>query len=103
MKEQYSFHKEFVFNLVANAESFKCLPTYERNWFPLTANKINGDSIQVIVGSLVPSRGNQDFLFQLSARSYLVFVCCFLQIETVTCYDKKEASYLYTAEEKGRA
>ena len=96
-----------LFNFIKTLETFKWLTVYESNWFSLTNdiyNDINCNSIQVIVLPFLSDGRNQESSFHLTAILYLVVSFCFVQIEVVTCCDKKTdliLPYIYTLQKKG--
>lgn len=92
-----------LLNFIKTVETFKWLAVYEINWFSLTPNEINCNSIQVIVLPFLADSRNQEFSFHLTAILYLVVLFCFVQIEVVTCCDKKTdliLPYIYTLQKK---
>lgn len=92
-----------LLNFIKTVETFKWLAVYEINLFSLTFNEINCNSIQVIALPFLSDSRNQDFSFHLTAILYLVVLFCFVQIEVVTCCDKKTDLILpciYTLQKK---
>lgn len=102
--KQYPSYMELL-NFIKTIETFKLLTVYEINWFSLIPNKTNCNSIQHIVLPFLSDSRSQEFSFHFTAILYLVVLFCFVQIEMVTCCDKKTdliLPYIYALQKKGR-
>lgn len=93
-----------LLNFIETVETFKLLTVYEINWFSLKPNETNCNSIQHTVLLFLSDSRKQEFSFHLTAILYWVVLFCFVQIEMVTCCDKKTdliLPYIYTLQKKG--
>lgn len=96
--QKYPSYTELL-NFIKTVETFKLFVVSEINWYSLTPNRINCNSIQIIILPFLFDSRNQKFSFHLTVILYLVHLFCFLQIEVVMCGDKKTdliLPYIYT-------